>query len=396
MDVKPLYTERGKIWEEQKAALDKAEKENRDLNAEEMEQYEARNAAMDSLMGRIKRIEDANARDLEQKGFTALPPGALVPGDASEPENRQAAYEKNFDRYVRKHITAEELRASTDPQTIGTAGDGGSSVPDTWWGQYISFRDEASIMRQLATVIQTTSGTLTLVTEGTEGVAAWYDENSPIAVAKETMGTKTLSAMKYGRIIQASPELLNDSMFDIAGWISRQAAKSMGVLEETAFIAGNNSSQPNGIFTAATTGVTAASATAVTADELLELYHSITSPYRRDASWIMADATALLIRKLKDGNQQYLWQPGLQAGQPDRLLNRPVYTSANAPAATAALDAILFGWVGSYYIADRVGMTLQRLDELYAVSDLVGFKVTARTDGELIDTNAVRVLTMGS
>jgi HK97 family phage major capsid protein len=230
------------------------------------------------------------------------------------------------------------------------------------------------------------------------GVAAWVAENTTIVVAGETFSYKTLSSLKAARIITITRELLQDSLFNLASYIMTELGMSFGRLEEKAFIAGGDTTDPNGIFTAATTGVTAASATAITADELINLFHSITAPYR-DApgvAWIMKDSTALLVRKLKDGNQQYLWQPGLQAGQPDRLLNRPVYTSSNAPAATAALDAILFGDIKCYWIADRQGLDLQRLDELYAVADLTGFKGTIRTDGELIDTNGVRVLTMAA
>jgi len=140
--------------------------------------------------------------------------------------------------------------------------------------------------------------------------------------------------------------------------------------------------------------VTSASATAITADELITLYHSVSEEYRRDGVWLMQDSTVKLIRQLKTGDQQYLWQPGLQAGQPDKILGKTMYTSSNAPEATAALKSVLFGYTKGFWIVDRVGLAMQRLDELYAVNDLIGFKGTARTDSGLVDTSSVRVITM--
>ena len=142
----------------------------------------------------------------------------------------------------------------------------------------------------------------------------------------------------------------------------------------------------------AETGITAASATAVTADELIDLYYSLKSPYRRNAVWTLNDSTVKAIRKLKDGNGQYLWQPGITAGAPDMILGRPVRTSAYMPAIAAGAKTIAFGDFSYYWIADRQGRSFKRLNELFAATGQVGFLASQRVDGKLVLPEAVKVL----
>ena len=135
-------------------------------------------------------------------------------------------------------------------------------------------------------------------------------------------------------MIKVSEELLNDSVFDLESYISREFARRIGAKEEEAFFTGDGSGKPLGILAAsggAETGITAASATAITADELIDLFYSLKSPYRRNAVWVLNDSTIKAVRKLKDGSGQYLWQPSLTAGTPDTILGRPVRTSAICP-----------------------------------------------------------------
>ena len=140
--------------------------------------------------------------------------------------------------------------------------------------------------------------------------------------------------------------------------------------------------------------MTAASSVAITADELIDLQHSLKSGYRRKGLWIMNDATLKLLRKLKDGQGNFIWQLGLLAGQPDTLLNQKVLVSNYMPLPTAGNKAILYGDFSYYWLADREGRSLQRLNELYAVNDQVGFKITQRVDGRLILREAVKCLQM--
>ena len=162
-------------------------------------------------------------------------------------------------------------------------------------------------------------------------------------------------------------------------------------------LSGDGSHKPIGLLHAtlgAQVGVTTASSTAITADELIDLQHSLKSGYRRKASFIMNDAAIKAIRKLKDGQGQYLWQPSVREGVPDMILNTKVYMSNYMPLVEAGNKVILYGDYSYYWLADRTGRTLQRLNELYTMTDQVGFKLTERLDGRLILPEAVKVMQM--
>ena len=141
-------------------------------------------------------------------------------------------------------------------------------------------------------------------------------------------------------------------------------------------------------------GVTAASSTAITADELISLVYSLKAPYRRNAKFLLNDATISIIRKLKDNNGAYLWQPSVQAGQPDRLLGYEIYTSPYVPTAAAGALAIAFGDFKNYWIGDRAGRTVQRLNELYATNGQIGYVSTERVDGKVILPEGIKLFKM--
>ena len=159
---------------------------------------------------------------------------------------------------------------------------------------------------------------------------------------------------------------------------------------------GTGTGQPTGIFTVngGEVGVTAAGSTAVTADELISLVYSLKSPYRRNAKFLANDATISAIRKLKDGNGVYLWQPSLQAGEPDKLLGYDLYTSPYVPQMEAGAFSLAFGDFKNYWIADRAGRTVQRLNELYSTNGQVGFVATERVDGKVILPEGIKLLKM--
>ena len=205
----------------------------------------------------------------------------------------------------------------------------------------------------------------------------------------------SIGAYKIGTMIKVSEELLNDSIFDLENYISTEFARRIGAKEEEAFFTGDGSGKPTGILAAAggaEVGVTAAAATALTADEVIDLFYSLKSPYRKNAFWVLNDSTVKAIRKLKDGQGQYLWQPSLAAGMPDTILGRPVKTSAFMPAVAAGAKTVAFGDFRYYWIADRQGRSFKKLSELYAATGQVGFLGSQRVDGRLILPEAVKVL----
>ena len=251
------------------------------------------------------------------------------------------------------------------------------------------------LFRSHAHVFSTSNGTHKIPVVVSKGTAAWIDENGAYTEADDVFGMEQIDAHKVGTIIKVSEELLYDSAFDLEAYFREEFARRIGDCEEDAFLNGNGSKKPTGLLNStggAEIGITAASATAITADELIDLFYSVKSPYRKNAVWVLNDATVRLIRKLKDANGQYLWQPALREGEFDTILGKRIYTSPFMPTAAAGAKTILFGDLSYYWIGDRQGVTFKRLNERYADMGQVGFLASKRVDGKLVLPEAVKVL----
>ena len=168
------------------------------------------------------------------------------------------------------------------------------------------------------------------------------DEGGLYPESDDTFGQVTISAYKLGTAIKVSEELINDSVFDLESYIAAEFARRVGTKEEEAFITGNGTGKPTGVFTSAESAVTTAGTT-ITFDDVMDLYHSLRAPYRHKAVWLLNDTTVKALRKLKDGNGNYIWQPSVVVGQPDMILNRPYYTSNFIPDMTAGNKVMAFG-----------------------------------------------------
>ena len=281
---------------------------------------------------------------------------------------------------------------------IGTDAKGGYLVPDEYQRTLIEALEDQNIIRRLAHVITTSSGDTQIPVVASKGSASWIQEEAQYVESDNTFGLVTLGAFKLATMIKVSEELLNDSVFDIPGYIAREFSRRVGTAEEEAFLTGNGTGKPLGLLAAtggAETGVTAASATAITMDEVLDLYYSLRAPYRRNAVFVMNDATVKALRKLKNtATGDYIWQPSVKEGEPDRLLGRPIYNSTFMPEAKSEAKPIMFGDLSYYWIADRTTRTFKRLDELYAATGQVGFLGSERVDGKLVLPEAVKVMAM--
>ena len=280
---------------------------------------------------------------------------------------------------------------------VGDDAEGGYLVPDEFEKTLIDGLKENTIIRRFSHVINTSSGIHKIPVVVSHGTAAWLDEEAAYTESDDVFGQVQLDAHKIGTTIKVSEELLRDSAFDLEEYIQNEFIRRIGDKEEEAFLVGNGSSKPTGILNAtggADVGVTAASATAITADEVIDLYYSLKAPYRQKAVWVLNDATVKLIRKLKDTTGQYLWQPALKDGEVNTILGRPYYTSPFAPVPEAGAKAILFGDLNYYWIGDRQGISIKRLNELYANNGQVGFLASKRLDGRLVLPEAIKVLQM--
>lgn len=339
------------------------------------------------------------------KFITTSTPLTGKPGVKDEPEDKpgraSAAYKKAFWDNIR-HPGNPAIR---DVLEEGTDANGGYLVPIEFEHTLVQALNENNIMRTIGCKVITTQNERKIPVANGHTQAAWTAENGAYTESNPTFAQTSIDAFKLTDLIKVSDELLSDSFFDIEGYISEEFGRAFGEAEEDAFINGAVQTgqtaidRPTGLFIpsaagGAPSGVTAASATAITADELISLVYSLKAPYRSKAKFLMNDATVAAIRKLKDLNGVYVWQPALTAGEPDRLLGYPLYTSPKVPTMAAGARAIAFGDFSCYWIADRAGRTIKRLNELYATNGQVGFTCTERVDGKLILSEGIKILDM--
>lgn len=392
-----LREKRAKAWETAKAFLDTKRGADGIVSAEDTAVYDKMEADVVALGNEIDRLEKQEALDRELSKPLNTPLTGRPNIISMEPKGDRASddYRKAFWNAMRTRSGEGLDPVIRNALQIGTDTEGGYLVPDEFERTLIEALDEENIFRKLANVISTSSGDRKIPVVASKGTASWIDEEGAIPESDDSFGQVSIGAYKLGTMIKVSEELLNDSVFNLENYIAKEFARRIGNKEEDAFFTGDGSGKPTGLLAAtggAQIGVTAASATAITIDEVLDLFYSLKAPYRNKAVFVMNDATVKAIRKLKDGQGQYIWQPSLQAGTPDTILNRPVYTSAYVPNIAASAKSIIFGDFGYYWVADRQGRVFKRLNELYAATGQVGFVATQRVDGKLILPEAIKVL----
>jgi HK97 family phage major capsid protein len=392
-----LREKRAKSWEAAKAFLDTKRGNDGIVSAEDTATYEKMEADVVALGKEIDRLEKQEAldRELSKPLNTPLTEKPSSQGAGSRGGRASSEYQRAFWNAMRTRSGEGLDPVIKNALQIGTDTEGGYLVPDEFERTLIEALDEENIFRKLANVITTSSGDRKIPVVASKGTASWIDEEGAITESDDAFGQVSIGAYKLGTMIKVSEELLNDNVFNLESYIAREFARRIGSKEEDAFFTGDGSGKPTGILAAtggAQVGVTASSATAINIDEILDLFYSLKSPYRNKAVFVMNDATIKAIRKLKDGQGQYIWQPSLQAGTPDTILNRPVYTSSYVPTIAASAKSIIFGDFGYYWVADRQGRVFKRLNELYAATGQVGFVATQRVDGKLILPEAIKVL----
>ena len=385
-----LREKRAKLWNTAKEFLDSKRGDDGLVPAEAAAEYEKMETDMVNLGKEIERLERQSAFDLELSKPTSQPiTNAPDKPDAPEKTGRASdEYRQDFMNVIRGRPVVSNVLS------VGVDADGGYLVPTEFENFIVKGLEEANVVRSIAKVISTNVERKVPIA-ATGSTAKWVAENATIPVSDVTFGQKTLDAFKLTNQLKVSTELLHDSMFNLEQYIGEEFARALGVAEEEAFCVGTGNGQPTGIFHAtqgANVGVTAAGQTAIAFDDVVNLIHALKSPYRRNAVFLMHDTTVAAMRKLKDNNGQYLWQPSLQAGQPDRLFGYPLYTSPYAPIIARGALSVAFGDFSNYWIADRQGRTLQRLNELYAGNGQVGFLITQRLDAKVILAEGIQLL----
>ena len=393
--INELRAKRAQAWEGAKAFLESHRNEKGFLSAEDDAAYTRMEQDIDALGKEIKRLERQQEIDAELNRPTSQPiteKPAAAAGIADTKQGRKSdEYKTAFWNMMRsKAVTPDVLNVLQ----IGTDADGGYLAPDEFEHTLITALEEENIFRKFARTLQTNSGDRLIPVVSSHGKAEWMDENALVPESDDKFAQMSVSAYKLGTFIKVSDELLNDAAFDIPNYIATEFARRMGAKEEEAFFVGDGVKKPTGIFAdegGADVGVTLGSA-AITADSLIDLFYSLRAPYRRNAVWIMNDSTVKAIRKLKDKNDQYLWQTALTAGTSDTILNRPIYTSPYVPEIANGNKVMMFGDLKYYWVVDRQGRSFKRLNELFATTGQVGFMTTQRVDGKLTLSEAIKVM----
>lgn len=387
MTINEIRQKRAQSWEAAKSFLDSHRQPNGTLSAEDDATYFRMEKEITDLGKEISRLERQDEMEKELNRAISTPLTSKPMTDEVKTGRASKAYREDFLNYTRGKMLVHNVLATTPDSN------GGYLIPEEFEHTIIKTLDEINVFRSLAKVITTAHDRKIPLADG-HSTAAWTDENAAYTESAPTFSQLELDAFKLTDLIKISDELLQDSAFDLESYIAEEFARAFGLKEEEAFCVGDGVKKPTGLFTAAgaEVGVTTASATAITADELISLVYSLKAPYRKTAKFLLNDATVALVRKLKDTTGNYLWQPSLVAGQPDKLLGYDVYTSPYVPTAAAGALTVAFGDFSNYWIADRQGRTFKRLGELYATNGQVGFIASQRVDGKIILKEGIKLL----
>ena len=403
-----LRSQRAQAREAQKALIDAAEAANRDLTAEEDEQFTRANTDIDSLTARIDRqelMERTPASDPEQRRA----PEQENRGGPSVPFWEDETYSKAYRSWLRTGEVAPVLRQgyTTDHGDMYRSAGAGQAREQralatnamTAGGYIIAPNDFAAGieramlwfggMRQVAQVISTDNGADLPypVSDDTTNTGEIVNENTAVTEQDVTFGQRILKAHLYSsKMVRVPVNLVQDSAFDLDAFLSETFGERIGRIQNTHFTTGTGANQPTGITTQSVLGVTAAGTASITPDELIDLEHSVDVAYRtQGASFMMRDGTVQHVRKLKDGMGNYIWQPGMQAGSPNSINGYPYTVNNDMAALATGVISVLFGQLNRYKIRDVKGFTLLRLVERYADLLQVAFFAYSRADGMLIN-----------
>ena len=398
MTIKELFAKRANLWENTKDFLNTHQDENGLMSAEDAATYDKMEADIQDYTAQIERMERQAKIDAQMSAWNGSPLIGAPGAGTRQPEARTGIasdnYAEDYNCYLRGRALVHNVMSE------GVDANGGYLVPTEFERQIVTALDDNNVVRTVANVIKT-SAERKIPVAASHVAAQWTAENGAYTESNPTFAQKSVDAYKETALAKVSIELLQDSMFNVEAYLANEFGRAFGILEEEAFCVGTGTGQPTGIFkdysSNAPVGgeikVTTGSVGKIVADDLISLIYALKASYRKNAKFLMKDSTVADIRKLKDPTTgAYLWQPTLQMGQPDKLLGYELLTSAYAPAVAAGALPVAFGDFHSYWIADRSGITIQRLNELYSTNGQVGFIATKRCDGKTILHEGIQLL----
>ena len=378
---------RNRAWNEAKSILDKAAAEKRDLTAEESQTYERISQELDERANTIAKLREDEARELRLDAATREIADQARPV-AQAPVADDAAI-------LRSLVTGEKRGHSFERRDVLKTSTG-SPVPTSFYDQVIMKARLVAPVLQTSTVLNTAGGenlqipslsTYSVGTINAEGAA--MGESDPAFNAFVTLG-----AYKYSFLTQVSEELLTDSGVDFLGFLADQVGNALGYAVGSALTVGTGTVEPKGIVTASAVGGTAGTATAFTADNLIDLLYSLDGAARNlpGVGWMMNGKSIGAVRKLKDQAGNYVFQPSLAMDSPDMLLGKPIYENPSMVDVATGTKSVIVGHLPSYFVRTVGGLRLDRSDDYAFNAGLITFRAQFRVDGNLPQTSHIKHL----
>lgn len=398
--IKTLAVEQKRAWETEGKPLADIASE-REFTADEREKFEQLERAYNGFDDRITVL--SHQRDMEERAlrFADDMVGSLQPGESLAENIRSVlrGESRNYDYAP----TAQEVRASAlareEHRALSVGG-----TPNIVGKTYLDRLIEP--LRQFSAVYA--AGAYTFVTEKGDdvtvprlsafGAAASQSESTQLTGTDPAFNQVTFKAYKYGDFRGVSTELVADSLIDIEGLTTRLMGDNISVLLGQKLAVGAGTTEPTGIATAATTGVTGGTGVvgAPSWDNLIDLQESVIAPYQANASWIASNSAVAAIRKLKDSQNRYLWEPNGQSGAPSELLGNPVRRDPFVAPVGLGAKSLFYGDFTRYWIRIVGSVRIERSDHALFGSDQVAFRAVLRADGNLTDVSAVKAFVGGA
>lgn len=405
MELKTIVEEIQSTWEQFKKAVARQDEEIKKFGEATAETKQK----VDKLNDRISQLQDEMQKriDLLEAKMQRPALGGQEGKPGADPE-RKAALIK-YIRYGVDNLTdVERQKLREIPEYVKAL----SSISDSEGG-YIADEDfrrelitklrDAVFIRQRATVLETSKGSVGFPVFDYDGDAEWTAQTKPIAEedVKNAFGKRNFTPHKLARIFCIPQELIDDDFVDIEALITDHFARRFAEIEENAFLNGDGVDKPLGLLQAdlpnINSGGTALSS--VTADSIFDVIYNVKRQYRARGVFIMHRNAVKHIRKLKDSSGQFLWQPTLTAGEPPMLAGYPLFESEFMPDVSQSPSGkvfCLFGDLSYYWIVDRVDLRVQRLVERYAELDQIGVKLVKRTDAAPVLKEPFTTLTIAN
>lgn len=387
-----LDEQRKRAWERAKEIMDRADAEGREVSAEErgqLDQIETAMAGFKADAEQIKRMADiAAATDVFRVSQAPVV-------EAARAERRDPSDNEILASMLRGERRSHEFatRSLTTP--------GGSAIPDDFRALVTVYERTLVPVLQVATVLDTPTGApivLPRLTADQSVAGTVTAEAAAITAADPTISSVQLDSYKYAIITQWSAELGQDNVIGLGDLVARSAARELSIDIGAHLTTGDGSSKPNGYIAAATNGGTASgTASGSTTDnffgpaDLVDLYYGLAAPYRANGSWLVSTTAAAKMRKFRDNDKAFIWEPGSLAGGSDRFLGRPVFENPAMAAVASASKSVAFGDFSRYFVR-RLPLRVEVSSDYAFNTDLVSLKVVERIDGDLVDTAAIAYL----